>query len=68
MGLKIRGSYDTEIYITEDGYVAIKQVEPLGAEDTVLLLAPEQLSAVGNELLRLDSTKHEWYVEPERKG
>jgi len=60
MPLKIRGSEDTEIYISDSGYVAIKQTDRIGNDDSIVIFTAEQLPIVINELQRLHSTRKEW--------
>jgi hypothetical protein len=33
MSLKLNMTYETEVYTTEGGYVAIKQPDPMGDDD-----------------------------------
>jgi hypothetical protein len=63
MGLKIRATYETEIYTTEGGYVAVKQDDPLGGEDSVVLLSADQLAVVIGELQALLETREDWEGE-----
>ncbi|MCQ0032560.1 MULTISPECIES: hypothetical protein [Burkholderia] len=49
MGIKLKASYETEIYISQGGYLVIHQVNGLGEESQVLL-SPEQAQAVVSEL------------------
>jgi hypothetical protein len=63
MTLRIKRSYETEIYATEkEGYVAIKQATDDGDEDLILLTA-EQLPSVIRELQELYDRKEDWEHE-----
>lgn len=48
--MKIRNTYETEVYLTKAGYLAIKQPDTMGGEDSVVLLSPEQARLVANEI------------------
>jgi hypothetical protein len=55
--------YDTEIYVTESGYVAITQPDPEGAageEDDIVLFTADQLPEVIKSLNELLATREEW--------
>jgi hypothetical protein len=67
MTLRIKRSYETEIYATErEGYVAIKQAGGAGDEDLILLTA-DQLPFVIKELQALYGRRDEWEHEsPDR--
>lgn len=60
MGLKIRATYETEVYTTEGGYVAIKQADPMGDDDAVVLLSADQLAVVIGELQALLNAREDW--------
>jgi hypothetical protein len=51
---------ETEIYAIDDGFVAIEQ-----AQDTVVLLAPDELLLIIRELQAYYDTRVEWQ-EPTR--
>jgi hypothetical protein len=40
--MKLRATYETQTYITRDGYFAIHQVDQLG-EESVVCLSPDQM-------------------------
>jgi hypothetical protein len=61
MGTKITGMVETEIYTTDDGFVAIEQ-----PNDTVVLLSADQLLAVIRELQACYDNRGEWQ-EPARE-
>lgn len=67
MTLRIKTSYETEIYATEkEGYVAIKQADHDGDVDLILLTA-EQLPSVIRELQVLYGQRAEWeHEKPDR--
>jgi hypothetical protein len=60
MALKINATYATEIYCTRGGYVAIKQEDPTGGDDSSVLLSAEQLGVVIKELQALYDAREEW--------
>ncbi|WP_334067282.1 hypothetical protein [Burkholderia cepacia] len=49
MGIKLKASYETEIYISQGGYLVIHQVNGLG-EESRILLSPDQARAVASEI------------------
>ncbi|MCS6490766.1 hypothetical protein NX872_21150 [Burkholderia thailandensis] len=51
--MKLKATYETEVYISNGGYLAIKQKDHLGNEDPVVILSPDQARAVMNEFQRL---------------
>jgi len=60
MTLRIKRSYETEVYAeSREGYVAIKQVHD-GHEEDLILLTADQLPAVIKELQALFSKREEW--------
>lgn len=46
-------AYETEIYPTDGGYIGIKQSDPVGGEDSIVLLSAHQMPAVIAELQSL---------------
>jgi len=60
MRMTIGGTFDTEIYEIDDGYLAIEQ-----ACGTVVLLAPDELLAVIKELQAHYDNRARWQ-EPTR--
>lgn len=44
--MKLRACYETEIYICESGYVAIKQTSVMDSNQTVFLLSPDQIFSI----------------------
>lgn len=44
--MKLQPEYETECYLTESGYYAIKQPNPYGEEDQVVLLSRAQVKKV----------------------
>jgi len=42
------------------GYVAIKQIDPMGNDDQLVLLSAEQLKVIISELQTLLRTREEW--------
>ena len=60
MTLRIKRSYETEVYAeSREGYVAIKQIHDGGGEDLILLTA-DQLPFVIKELQALYARREEW--------
>jgi hypothetical protein len=59
--MKIRGSFETEIGVTEGGYVRISQPDPMDPqhEDSVLLSA-DQLPKIISELQTLLADRESW--------
>jgi hypothetical protein len=59
MSTKIKGMVETEIYTTDDGFVAIEQ-----PNDTVVLLSADQLLSVIRELQAYYDNRAEWQEPP----
>lgn len=59
VALRLKPTYETEIYTTQGGYVAIKQDDRLGEESTVILTAA-QLPDVIRELQALHDDRESW--------
>jgi hypothetical protein len=55
MSTVFEGMFETQIYPTDDGLLAIEQ-----PNDVVVLLSPDQLFAVVQELHTYYDTRHEW--------
>lgn len=55
MWTKIGGVLETEIYSIDDGFVAIEQ-----AQDTVVLLAPDELLMIIRELQSYYDSRVQW--------
>ncbi|HBO5633773.1 hypothetical protein MUB13_28015 [Pseudomonas aeruginosa] len=51
--MKLPATYQTEVYPTGSGYLAIKQHDAVQDEDEIVLLSFEQARLVAHELLRL---------------
>ena len=61
MRKKIKGgAVDTELYLTEGGYVAIHQPAPSAAEDQLCLLSADQLPELIRELQALYDDRKSW--------
>lgn len=52
-GVILPPAYETEIYPTDGGYIGIKQSDPVGGEDSIVLLSAHQMPAVIAELQSL---------------
>lgn len=60
---KLRQTYETEIYISEDGYIVIKQPSSLGEEPQMVLFSPEQAKRVAGALTDLaENSPDDWVV------
>ncbi|WP_418338413.1 hypothetical protein [Pseudomonas citronellolis] len=60
--MRLKPTFETDVYLTEGGYFAISQKSSLGEEDTVIL-SPDQLRAVmahARVLLRTEKTWWSW--------
>lgn len=60
MSVKLQASFETEIYVSEGGYVALKQADTMGGEDAVILLTASQLPIVIGELQALYDDQESW--------
>lgn len=48
--MKLKGSYETEVYISTGGYLCIKQEDRLRGGDSIVMLSPEQARLVVQEI------------------
>lgn len=49
--MKLKATLETEVYISQGGYLAIKQRDQLGGrDDPVILLSPHQAQLVAQEI------------------
>lgn len=61
--MRLKPTFETDAYITDAGYFAIRQESPMGEEDTILL-SPEQLRAVvAYARIQLRTSKTWWRAE-----
>lgn len=61
MGIKLKATHETEVYISRGGYLAISQDSGDG-EDSIVILSPEQARVVAKEITRqLEDTS--WWEE-----
>ncbi|EOG4614372.1 hypothetical protein ACLD9I_004007 [Pseudomonas aeruginosa] len=51
--MKLPASYETEVYLAEDGFLAITQYDSEQGQVEIVLLSFEQARLVAAELLRL---------------
>jgi hypothetical protein len=58
--MKIKGSYETEIFPTQGGYVRIEQDDPMGGDESAVVLTADQLPAVIRELQALLDDRESW--------
>lgn len=49
--MKLPVHYETETYMTDGGYYAIKQDDPMGNDPDVVLLKPHQLRALIKDMM-----------------
>ncbi len=61
MALKLKSAYATEVYISNGGYLTIKQEDPAQQEDHHIMLTPEQAELVLKEMLELIKSKDDWW-------
>jgi hypothetical protein len=61
MGLKLKNSYATEVYISNGGYLTIMQDDPGQDEQHHILLTPEQAELVFREMQELLKQKDDWW-------
>lgn len=64
MGFKLRQAHETEIYVSDAGYVAIKQPGSMGEEDSIVVLTADQLPHVIRELQALLEDRQSWETDP----
>ncbi|MFE1814164.1 hypothetical protein [Metapseudomonas otitidis] len=62
--MRLKPTYETDVYISESGYFAISQRSALGEEETVVL-SPEQLRAVIAHARILLRTERTWWSQEE---
>jgi hypothetical protein len=48
--LKLKPSFETEIYVSDTGYLCIKQVDSLGEQETILL-SPDQAQKLSRSMM-----------------
>ena len=61
MVLKLKPHFETEVYVTEGGYVAIKQPDDRDPQESqTVLLAAEQLPDIVEELKSLYEDRRSW--------
>lgn len=66
--LRLRMTYETRVYVNEEGSVTILQSSPLGDEDSVVVLAADQLEYVITELQALLDDRKSWEPDPFADG
>lgn len=59
--MKIRATYETETYLSESGYFAVRQ-ERHNEEDQIVLLSPSQLTLLIEEM-KLAVQDQEWWTD-----
>jgi len=61
--MKLKPTFETDVYISDGGYFAIRQENSMGEEDTVIL-SPDQLRAVmAYARAQLRTSKTWWNAE-----
>ncbi|WP_275628811.1 hypothetical protein [Pseudomonas sp. 273] len=65
--MKLKPTFETDVYISHGGYFAISQTPSMGEEDLVLL-SPDQLRAVMAHARILLRTEKTWWPEKEEGG
>ncbi len=51
--MKLKAAYETEVYISNGGYLCLRQSDPAGGDDSVVMLSEEQAKLVAKEIERL---------------
>jgi hypothetical protein len=59
--MKLKPSYSTEVFISQGGYLAIKQQVYFRKESPVIVLTSEQAECVAREMRRLLENKADWW-------
>ena len=62
MGIKLKATYETEVFINEPGYLTIRQRDSIGNEPALVMLSPEQAKAVIEEMQRLVGFSDQWWT------
>ena len=65
--MRLKPTFETEVYISHGGYFTISQTSSMGEEDLVLL-SPDQLRAVMAHARILLRTEKTWWSEKEEGG
>ncbi|PLC40481.1 hypothetical protein C0Q88_22005 [Ralstonia pickettii] len=65
--MKLKATYETEVYISKGGYLCIRQKDQLGNDDPVVMLSPAQAKLVADEMLRLTADA-EWWEESDTES
>lgn len=63
--MKLKSTYETEVYISDGGYLAIAQPDPMGGEAQIVLLSPEQARLVARKLEEAASDDGWWQAGEE---
>jgi hypothetical protein len=58
--MKLKATYETDVYVCKSGFLAINQKDNLGEEYT-LILSPEQAELVIKEMRSLLKNKSQWW-------
>jgi hypothetical protein len=65
MSIKLKPTYETEVFVNEPGYLTIKQQDNLGNEPAIIMLSPEQARLVIVEAARLLRFENQWWTAAE---
>lgn len=60
--MKLKETYQTEAYISDGGYYVIRQPDPLGDRDMVVLLSPDQLRAIMPDMKDAIDIERQWWM------
>lgn len=65
--MRLKPTFETDVYISDGGYFALSQTSSMGEED-VVLLSPDQLRSVPAYARILLRTEKTWWSESEEGG
>lgn len=69
LSIKLKECYPTEIYVSDAGYLCIKQSGSYGRDDSLVLLSPEQAQHVADFLNTNHAELSEaWMCGTEKEG
>lgn len=58
--MKLKAAYETEVYITKNGYYAIRQESPLDEKNPIILLTRDQVVAISGDMKESLDLAIEW--------
>ena len=59
--MKLKATYETEVFVSQGGYLVIRQEDNMG-EESAVILSPEQARLVAREIGRLTEDESWWQV------